>query len=420
MEQKAEDKTKMNKKPQDTNRKSISKKKNKMIKRKRYRERDLEKEEKKTDSEKINRKNSTGQEQTNFGEMKEDKIFLELSEIKNSEKHWEKINKEEIKEFLTRNKEFVFGNYDRYYYKRYLDVLKEPRLGVFQTDWFKDKRCLDIGCNDGTVAIMIAVCYQPRNIEGIDIDYRLIKNAIKNMKYVMRNNLSKSMLESFLKTENFFKEPEGNTSNLNNLNTSDINSYVENKNNIMQMIPENLLNESSKMKEILDRISSMPKSFLINLGYPSNNSSLNRNEKLITFKNEDNLNFPKNISFSQENYIAEIKVEEKYDTILCLSTSKWIHLNYGDVGIKLLFHNVYKQLKTGGMFIFEPQGWKSYKKRKNLTDTIRKNFSEINLKPEHFQKYLENIYEFECIHISNPPSNSKISYDRPIYVFKKK
>jgi len=420
LEQKAEDKTKMNKKPQDTNRKSISKKKNKMIKRKRYRERDLEKEEKKTDSEKINRKNSTGQEQNNFGEMKEDKIFLELSEIKNSEKHWEKINKEEIKEFLTRNKEFVFGNYDRYYYKRYLDVLKEPRLGVFQTDWFKDKRCLDIGCNDGTVAIMIAVCYQPRNIEGIDIDYRLIKNAIKNMKYVMRNNLSKSMLESFLKTENFFKEPEGNTSNLNNLNTSDINSYVENKNNIMQMIPENLLNESSKMKEILDRISSMPKSFLINLGYPSNNSSLNRNEKLITFKNEDNLNFPKNISFSQENYIAEIKVEEKYDTILCLSTSKWIHLNYGDVGIKLLFHNVYKQLKTGGMFIFEPQGWKSYKKRKNLTDTIRKNFSEINLKPEHFQKYLENIYEFECIHISNPPSNSKISYDRPIYVFKKK
>ena len=57
MEQKAEDKIKMNKKPQDINSKSISKKKNKMIKRKRHRERDFEKEETKTDSEKINRKN---------------------------------------------------------------------------------------------------------------------------------------------------------------------------------------------------------------------------------------------------------------------------------------------------------------------------------------------------------------------------
>ncbi len=413
----------MNKKQQDRNSQSISKKNNKMIKRKRHRERDFEKEETKTDSEKINRKNSIGQEQTNSGETKEGKILLELSEIKKSDRHWEKINEEDIKEILTRNKEFIFGNYDRYYYKRFLDVLKEPRLGVFQTDWFKDKRCLDIGCNDGTVAIMIAVCYQPKYIEGIDIDYRLVKNAIKNMKYVMRNNLSKSMLESFLKTENLCKESDGNLSNINNLNIGDnslVNSNVENKNNIMEMVPENLLNESSKMKEILDRISSMPKSFLINLGYPSNSSSLNRNEKLITFKNEDNLNFPKNISFSQENYIAEIKDEEKYDTILCLSTSKWIHLNYGDIGIKILFHNVYKQLKTGGMFIFEPQGWKSYKKRKNLTNKISKNFSEINLKPDQFQKYLENIYEFECIHISNPPSNSKISYDRPIYVFKKK
>ena len=108
MEQKAEDKIKMNKKQQDRNSQSISKKKNKMIKRKRHRERDFEKEETKTDSEKINRKNSIGQEQTNSGETKEGKILLELSEIKKSDRHWEKINEEDIKEILTRNnQEFI-------------------------------------------------------------------------------------------------------------------------------------------------------------------------------------------------------------------------------------------------------------------------------------------------------------------------
>lgn len=48
--------------------------------------------------------------------------------------------------------------------------------------------------------------------------------------------------------------------------------------------------------------------------------------------------------------------------ILCLSTVKWVHFNFGDTGLKALFLKVYEQLAPGGIFIFEQQPWKAYKK----------------------------------------------------------
>lgn len=51
-----------------------------------------------------------------------------------------------------------------------------------------------------------------------------------------------------------------------------------------------------------------------------------------------------------------------------MSVTKWIHLNFGDEGIKTLFRKIFKSLKKGGIFILEPQNWKSYKKRKCLNE----------------------------------------------------
>jgi len=63
-----------------------------------------------------------------------------------------------------------------------------------------------------------------------------------------------------------------------------------------------------------------------------------------------------------------------YDTILCLSVTKWVHLNWGDQGLKRMFKKIYNNLRPGGRLILEPQPFASYKKRRKLTVSENESF----------------------------------------------
>ncbi|GFU31291.1 7SK snRNA methylphosphate capping enzyme [Nephila pilipes] len=134
--------------------------------------------------------------------------------------------------------------------------------------------------------------------------------------------------------------------------------------------------------------------------------------------------FPFNVQFAQANFVLvsdELmnNQTQHFDTILCLSVTKWIHLNWGDIGIKRLFHRTYKLLRPGGHFILEAQAFQSYAKRKKITEEMYKNYTYIELFPEMFNEYLLKEVGFETCQLIDIPAHSSQGFSRPIYLFTK-
>lgn len=150
---------------------------------------------------------------------------------------------------------------------------------------------------------------------------------------------------------------------------------------------------------------------------------INNNDKNVI---NGEKNFPNNITFKHANYVLSsdklLELEEpRYDTILCLSVAKWMHLNFGDDGLKRAFKRMYKQLNDNGALILETQNWKSYKRRKNLTPEICSNFKNIKFRPDHFHDYLlSKEIGFDSSFSLNLPVEHPINgFKRPVLVYKK-
>ena len=48
---------------------------------------------------------------------------------------------------------YQFGNYDQYYNYRYAERWRDERINRFDKTFFLNKKCLDIGCNDGSLTL---------------------------------------------------------------------------------------------------------------------------------------------------------------------------------------------------------------------------------------------------------------------------
>ncbi|XP_053574354.1 7SK snRNA methylphosphate capping enzyme [Bombina bombina] len=253
---------------------------------------------------------------------------------------------------------FQYGNYCRYYGYRNPCQSEDPRLRVLRPEWFKEKAVLDIGCNVGHLTLCVARNLSPFRVVGLDIDGALVNAARQNIRHYLSESIKEECGGGF------------------------------------------------------------PASLVVTRG-PIAAPLLPQQEE----KERKNPLFPHNVVFVKGNYVVDrdelVEAQRtEYDVILCLSVTKWVHLNWGDDGLKRMFRRIYKHLNPGGILILEPQPFSSYGKRKKLTENISKNFGRISFKPNQFTSYLLSSEVGFSSHelLATPHAQSK-GFQRPIYAF---
>ena len=134
--------------------------------------------------------------------------------------------------------------------------------------------------------------------------------------------------------------------------------------------------------------------------------------------------YPHNLAF-QCSDILELagdknnKPQKQFDTVICCSVSKWVHLNHGDVGIKKLFQTMFDLLVPGGIAVLEYQPWKSYERKKNTSLVTRAMFNEIVIRPDDFEGIITQDIGFEITERRGPPLADAKGFNRPILVLSK-
>lgn len=72
----------------------------------------------------------------------------------------------------------------------------------------------------------------------------------------------------------------------------------------------------------------------------------------------------------------------RFDVVLLLSVTKWIHLNAGDVGLLALFREIYDSvIVDGGCLVVEPQDWANYKRAAKKAAHLREGLRGLVVRP---------------------------------------
>ncbi|XP_043706420.1 probable RNA methyltransferase At5g51130 isoform X1 [Telopea speciosissima] len=277
----------------------------------------------------------------------------------------EKVDETQSKTKKRKRKEVaIFGNYRNYYGYRTGDLKEDPRLMVLKKEWFEGKDCLDIGCNQGLITISIAKKFFCRSICGIDIDAHLVETANWNLRRIAK--MDKASCGS----------SDANRSKL----SEGVNGLEHNITASLNEEKTNLVRDSNPLQE--------PNLFDV-------------------------------VCFRKENFISSWRsCSEAYDTILCLSVTKWVHLNWGDDGLITLFTKIWRLLRPGGILVLEAQNWKSYKSNHQVSEIATFNFHNVLIPPSHFQEILLDKIGFRTVeNITASLPGSTGGFNRPIFVF---
>ncbi|KAI5609286.1 7SK snRNA methylphosphate capping enzyme-like, partial [Silurus asotus] len=266
-------------------------------------------------------------------------------------------------------RDFQYGTYTCYYGYLTPSPNVDPRLAAFRPEWFSGKKVLDIGCNVGHMTLAIAKNWSPAHILGLDVDGGVVHAARQNLRHFL-SELQKREVRQDADTE-------------------------------------------EKRREV-ERLRTFPLSFRLCRGPIAAPPLLPPAPGV----------FPNNVSFMKGNYVPDSDAVVKsqcaeYDVIVCLNVTRWVQLNWGDVGLQRLFRRVYAHLNPGGVFIVQPQPWSSYSRKKRLTETTHRNYNSIRLRPDQFSSYLTSEVGFTSYELISATRSCPKGLQRPIYLFYK-
>lgn len=302
---------------------------------------------------------------------------------------------------------YQYGNYaGQYCGLQSLHSFLDVRLTVFlrHAYLFRDKDMLDIGCNVGHMTLAVAQRLQPRSIVGIDIDRNLIARARRNLAMFHRipnDEISKtsmvrklqpgtSAMAATVHSEGNANRPSMATKKHKWQRLRDRDRTDTTQSDYFPVSFPICFGGMPHLREKAESPSASPasggqnskatetseKTTDDNQLVADSTTSPNQIKDSVAKADENDVHysnsFPKNVSFRTLNYAVTDESQmcadkQQYDLILCLSLTKWIHLNFGDAGLKMTFRRMFNQLRPGGKLILEAQNWASYRKRKKLT-----------------------------------------------------
>ncbi|KAF9737200.1 hypothetical protein PMIN02_012758 [Paraphaeosphaeria minitans] len=201
--------------------------------------------------------------------------------------------------------------------------VRDLRLGLITALGvdFKGRRCLDVGCNDGSVSTQIvfkqAFDLEATDVVGVDIDPNLVRKA-EHLYSLKASRLRPS------------RPPSAPT------------------------------------------IDYYPMSAVLHHGHMPAGVSAASHWPSVSFVAADYV-------VSTDPLLAG-----PYHVILVLSVIKWIHLEHLDEGLVSFFRKCSSSLAAGGYLVLEPQDWLSYQKavRPNAAPHFAKNLERLKYRPE--------------------------------------
>lgn len=117
-----------------------------------------------------------------------------------------------------------------------------------------------------------------------------------------------------------------------------------------------------------------------------------------------------------EHYLTNKKIN-KFSVVFCFSITMWIHLNFGDNGLKSFLTKI---CKLGKIIIIEPQPWKCYRnavKRMKTTNFHFPLFSQLKIRG-NVEEEIETFLTQNCQTKKIFESGTSTKWGRKILIFK--